>query len=68
MKHNHHNESSLLTKFVRRGERTVRNVETFPVVKREFPKKEVVAILIESPLYFTCKPSERKSLVKRLSK
>jgi len=67
MKHNHHTESSLLCKFVRRGVPQTASFSAFPEVKGKFPKKEVVAICMESPLYFLTPRDERNNLVKRLS-
>jgi hypothetical protein len=66
-KHNHHNESSMLCKFVRRGIPVSNSFESRPSTIGRFSKKEAVAICMESPLYFELSVRDRKSAVERLS-
>jgi hypothetical protein len=67
MKHNHHNGSSMLCKFVRRGTPIQNSFEIQQVVNASFSKKEAVAICEDSPLYFSLPLMERKQLINRLA-
>lgn len=65
-KHNHHTADSLLVKFIRRGDKIVKEKIVFPEIKKKIGnKKEVVAILMESPLYAICSPNERLENLRR---